>query len=914
MAITILSQPDRITPSGNPLIFNIETSNPNVLYFRVVVNGATEVISVNKVFIVPNSNGNFIDLSRVLINLTNTPMNNNSDVVASVGGTIGYNLFIQGMSSTDTVLESYTSPNFIAFNGGGNLLKGYTYDMSDWYMNAGQIGVKYADFLTSKPLISNAFVFQKEFLYFLADAGSNVQNVKIVIYRKDGSILKTITEPIVINPDSILYRLNVQMNMLSTEYDFDVTEAFKMDVALYTAGDIRISKLRTYFIDKRYDCTVDVVNMLWENYEGGIDTYAFVNPREVKYVNREVMVLNGYSDNVDNVYSPLAKIVGTSARSTYELISLPLSDDEFRYLSEIIGSKQVYVELADGTVWGVILSTNSMRILQRKYNRSLSRMNIEFESLPNLDLVNRGVVIIREDAEPNPFPFANVDGAEFGVQYVSNEVQITGINVTVPISIAGAGGFQYQINGGIWTSTAGVINNGDSVRLRVTSSTASYGIVTGTLTVGLRSEVWTVKSKQLWDIPETVTFTAQTGLSLFTTATSNLVTITGINVPITVGVNLGSYSVNGGQYRTTPTTVVNGDTIRLQHTTSNSSLGVVNQIFSYANKTATFKTTSREYDITPDDFSFSDLSGVPVNSVQTSNTITVNGITDPVSISVNSGSYRINGGSWTSQSGSVSNGQTVQLQQTAPATAGQSSSMTLTISNKSAGWTINTTVPDSIPNPFNFTPDVTSGALSTYFMSNTVTIGGINVGSPITITAGSAFTQYRINGGSWVSTAGTVFNGNTVQIRIQSASTYSTNRLATINIGGVTDNWSVTTLPQPSITLNMCAADENAFAYRINWNLTGGAATQAISISGNITYPADQGGGGFPSLTTQYYSFTINAGQTSGSYLVYTDFPVAAPDAATISVSSSNPANGGTISTSSGTKIFNRSNNYYSCN
>src|SRR5690606_14552123 len=112
---------------------------------------------------------------------------------------------------------------------------------------------------------------------------------------------------------------------------------------------------------------------------------------------------------------------------------------------------------------------------------------------------------------------------------------------------------------------------------------------------------------------------------------------------------------------------------------------------------------------------------------------------------------------------------------------------TLTIGSKSASWNVDTTVPNAIPNPFDFTPNITGATRGTYVTSNIITVRGINVGSSIALTAGTSWTQYRVNGGTWTNSSGTVFNGDTVQLRIQAHNSYAGVRSATINIGGVTD-------------------------------------------------------------------------------------------------------------------------------
>src|SRR5690606_38391119 len=117
-------------------------------------------------------------------------------------------------------------------------------------------------------------------------------------------------------------------------YDFDVTRLHRMEVALY-GGDVRVSKIRTFIVDEDYDCAYDKVNILWENYEGGIDTYTFINPRETKNATRQVMRLNGYSTSINNVFENLSQVVSSSVESTYRLTTLGLSDEMYKALSNM---------------------------------------------------------------------------------------------------------------------------------------------------------------------------------------------------------------------------------------------------------------------------------------------------------------------------------------------------------------------------------------------------------------------------------------------------------------------------------------------------------------------------------------------------------------------------------------------------
>lgn len=96
---------------------------------------------------------------------------------------------------------------------------------------------------------------------------------------------------------------------------------------------------------------------------------------------------------------------------------------------------------------------------------------------------------------------------------------------------------------------------------------------------------------------------------------------------------------------------------------------------------------------------------------------------------------------------------------------------------------------DTTPDAFSFT-DQTDVALSTQITSNTITVTGIDTATAISVTGG----EMSINAGAFTSTSTTVNNNDTVQLRQTSSASNSTQTDVTLDIGGVTDIWSVTTL------------------------------------------------------------------------------------------------------------------------
>ncbi len=99
---------------------------------------------------------------------------------------------------------------------------------------------------------------------------------------------------------------------------------------------------------------------------------------------------------------------------------------------------------------------------------------------------------------------------------------------------------------------------------------------------------------------------------------------------------------------------------------------------------------------------------------------------------------------------------------------------------------------DGEPDSFAFT-DRTDVELNTVVESDEITVTGIDADSAISITGG----EYSVDSGDYASTAGFVTEGQTVQVRQTSSSSYSTPTNATLTIGGVSDIFSVTTIPDP---------------------------------------------------------------------------------------------------------------------
>lgn len=290
--------------------------------------------------------------------------------------------------------------------------------------------------------------------------------------------------------------------------------------------------------------------------------------------------------------------------------------------------------------------------------------------------------------------------------------------------------------------------------------------------------------------PDAFNFTDVTGAALGTVITSNIVTITGINVetPVSVsGVGSPQIRINGGAWVTSGV-ITNGQSLEVRLTSANTDSTTRSADVTVGTVMESWNV--RTIDTTPDAFSFTDVTLAAFNTLTTSNAVTITGIDTATSVSVTgagSPQIRIEGGSWVT-SGTITNGQSLEVRLTSANTSATANAATVTVGTVSDNWSVTTI--DITPNAFSFT-DVTGVNLNTLTTSNTITISGIDTATSVSV-SGDGSPQVSINGGAWV-TSGTITSGQSLAVRLTSANAGTTARSATVTVGGVSDNWSVTT-------------------------------------------------------------------------------------------------------------------------
>jgi len=207
---------------------------------------------------------------------------------------------------------------------------------------------------------------------------------------------------------------------------------------------------------------------------------------------------------------------------------------------------------------------------------------------------------------------------------------------------------------------------------------------------------------------------------------------------------------------------------------------------------------SPAYDNTPTAF---DLGGPQTNAALNtyfqSAEITVAGLdnSDFALVSVTGAQLSKNQGAYTTNGTIAVNGDDFRIRVLSSSSNGTSTSGTLTIGTVSDTYQVSTGQ-DTTVDSYDFT-NQNSLELSTLVYSNTETITGISTGVSVSISGNSA--EFSINGGSY-GTSGTITNNQTLRLRMNTSGSFSTNTSTTVNVGGVTDTWTITTRGQTPVT------------------------------------------------------------------------------------------------------------------
>lgn len=171
--------------------------------------------------------------------------------------------------------------------------------------------------------------------------------------------------------------------------------------------------------------------------------------------------------------------------------------------------------------------------------------------------------------------FLAVNNVSPSSQIESNSVQLTGIGKAILVTVSG-GEFATSTDNATWSawqSTPGSISNGQYVKLRQTSSASFSTTTTVTLSIGGVQQSWNVTTRAPITAPAAFSFTAVANASRATVYASNTVTISGIDIPVSLSVTGDSgtspqCNVNSAGWGSCAGTISNGSTLQVRQTSS----------------------------------------------------------------------------------------------------------------------------------------------------------------------------------------------------------------------------------------------------------------------------------------------------------------------------------------------------------
>jgi len=480
---------------------------------------------------------------------------------------------------------------------------------------------------------------------------------------------------------------------------------------------------------------------------------------------------------------------------------------------------------------------------------------------------NYVISTVGADSSPNDFSFSDENDANTSTQY-TRIFTVSGINISTPISISD-GTWVFEINNSWINLTSGNIDNGDIITLKNTSPPSASSSNATELTIGDKSAIFTISTPAPPADPraDSFSFTDVTNASLGQVYESNSISISGVNVPVAISISWWEYDVNASWVYTSSNSTVNSwDQISVR-TTSSTSPGVTEDVTlriwsGWDQLSDVFSVTTIPPDSEPEPFTLGSITDANINEIYDANPITISWINTQTSVSISwNGSFNINGWAYVT-SGNINNWDTIIVRLQAGSSWGwDTKSTTLTVGtgpNNSSVFTVNTGSWDITPDSFVFN-DVLDANLNSLYYSDPITISGINAPTDISIVNGF----YRV-GNSWefISTPSQLENGDEITIRLISSINWSTSVSASVNIGGVSDSFDVTTLPFTSTT----SSESSPEITNVNvfWNYNG-LIVHGVNEDTHYVFAA-------PSLITTDFTDTDIGNIHANNKFVYNNF------------------------------------------
>lgn len=410
--ITILKKPEKFTPSGNPVIWQIETDNADILYFKVSVyeNSTNTLINSLDIYPTPDlQNGSYVDLSKLLDNAVNWEVSN--DIESFAKGlskpVIGYRVKIEekvivnNSVVTGATYEDVNDVNYVFSANLENIAFNY-FDHNEYVVKSSNTNVK---FLTYKPDFGLMNKATTEFLHFMTDGSEPIQ-VQTIYYNADGTVNDTFLTPV--TGDEKMFRLNIAYKALKNEFSLMMTDGMSISFKVVDMYDNPKTEKRTYLY-KDVECHLEMVNVLFLNSFNCVDAYQFVNPTESLNATRTSIKKNpynidgdgNYTNTTDDMYNVSDEVLNSSSQLTVKVHTRILKDKEVFWLGELVTSRQWFIELSDMMLVPVTLLNNTYTYQRQRYlkgNVNVMQFDLQFARgfIPTLSFGDASYIVQSE--------------------------------------------------------------------------------------------------------------------------------------------------------------------------------------------------------------------------------------------------------------------------------------------------------------------------------------------------------------------------------------------------------------------------------------------------------------------------------------------------------------------------------------
>ncbi|MFP4402358.1 MAG: BspA family leucine-rich repeat surface protein [Candidatus Nanoarchaeia archaeon] len=231
----------------------------------------------------------------------------------------------------------------------------------------------------------------------------------------------------------------------------------------------------------------------------------------------------------------------------------------------------------------IILDDNNCNFTPETFNTEIIKINIsqcynnatqmisELRVVGDKEVLRDSLIITEIELNiPDAFSFTDQSDVATSSSITSNSLTPTGYDGPLSVSVSGDGSPQIRVNGGSWTTSTSM-SPGDTLEVQLTSSGLEATTSQATVDLGDYSTTWSVTT-QSDTLPNAFSFTDQSDVATSSSITSNSLTPTGYDGPLSVSVNgdgSPQISINGGSW-TTSTSMSPGDSIEVRLTSSSS--------------------------------------------------------------------------------------------------------------------------------------------------------------------------------------------------------------------------------------------------------------------------------------------------------------------------------------------------------